>query len=221
MREHDTPLLGVVGGRRGDRSPARSYSTPRCTTSVASPPSSRIMFGPPPSGQRSACSVHHQYSSSVSPFHAYTGMPRAAIAAAAWSWVEKMLQDAQRTWAPSAMSVSMSTAVWIGHVQRPGDAGAGERLGGAVPLAQRHEAGHLVLGELDLLAPEVGEREVGDLEVGGRQWTWSWSVGWGLLSSVRAAREAGAQCVRRPVDDWGVGPDHRVTAADGPTRRSV
>ena len=32
-------------------------------------------------------------------------------AAAAWSWVEKMLQDAQRTSAPSATSVSMSTAV--------------------------------------------------------------------------------------------------------------
>src|SRR5437867_10210243 len=35
------------------------------------------------------------------------------MAAAAWSWVEKMLQDAQRTSAPSAFSVSISTAVWI------------------------------------------------------------------------------------------------------------
>src|SRR5258705_11691969 len=34
-------------------------------------------------------------------------------AAAAWSWVEKMLQLAQRTCAPSAVSVSISTAVWI------------------------------------------------------------------------------------------------------------
>src|SRR5262249_17620781 len=58
-------------------------------------------------------SVHHQYSSSVSPFHAYTGTPLSAIAAAAWSWVEKMLQLHHRTWAPSAVSVSMSTAVWI------------------------------------------------------------------------------------------------------------
>ena len=66
--------------------PAFSYSRPLCTTRDASPPSSRIMFGPVPpdsAGQRSACSVHHQYSSSVSPFHANTGMPRAAIAAAA------------------------------------------------------------------------------------------------------------------------------------------
>ena len=34
-----------------------------------------------------------------------------ATAAAAWSWVEKMLQLAQRTSAPSATSVSISTAV--------------------------------------------------------------------------------------------------------------
>ena len=51
-------------------------------------------------------SVHHQYSSSVSPFQANTGVPAGAstvpsrpttTAAAASSWVEKMLQDAQRT----------------------------------------------------------------------------------------------------------------------------
>ena len=69
------------------------------------------MFGPSASGQVSACSVHHQYSSSVSPFQANTGIPAAAIAAAAWSWVEKMLQEAQRTSAPSATRVSISTAV--------------------------------------------------------------------------------------------------------------
>ncbi len=99
--------------------PAFSNSTPLCTTSVASPPSSRIMLGPPPSGQRSARSVQSQYSSSVSPFHAKTGMPAAAIAAAAWSWVEKMLQLAQRTSAPSSTSVSMSTAVWIVMCNEP------------------------------------------------------------------------------------------------------
>ena len=66
--------------------------------------------------------MHHQYSSSVSPFQAYTGIPCGSsgepfgpttTAAAAWSWVEKMLQDAQRTSAPSAVSVSMRTAVWM------------------------------------------------------------------------------------------------------------
>src|SRR4030065_130791 len=73
--------------------PAFSYSVPLWISMVASPPSSRIMFGPLPSGQVSACSVHHQYSSSVSPFQANTGTPTAAMAEAAWSWVEKMLHD--------------------------------------------------------------------------------------------------------------------------------
>ena len=64
--------------------------------------------------------VHHQYSSSVSPFQANTEVPAGAsavpsgpttTAAAASSWVEKMLQETQRTSAPSATSVSISTAV--------------------------------------------------------------------------------------------------------------
>ena len=63
--------------------------------------------------------MHHQYSVSVSPFHANTGMARSAMAAAAWSWVEKMLQDAQRTSAPSSTRVSMSTAVWIVMCSEP------------------------------------------------------------------------------------------------------
>src|SRR5579875_57566 len=100
--------------------PAFSYSAPLCTSSVASPPSSSNMLGPSLPGQVSACVVHHQYSSSVSPFQANTGTPFGSsavpsgpttTAAAAWSWVEKMLQLAHRTCAPSAVSVSMSTAV--------------------------------------------------------------------------------------------------------------
>ncbi len=35
------------------------------------------------------------------------------MAAAAWSWVEKMLHEHQRTWAPSSTRVSISTAVWM------------------------------------------------------------------------------------------------------------
>ncbi len=112
--------LSAVDG--SGASPAFSNSTPLWTRRVASPPSSRIMFGPPVGvlGQVSACSVHHQYSSRVSPFQAKTGTPAGAsgvpfgptaMAAAAWSWVEKMLQEAQRTSAPRATSVSMSTAV--------------------------------------------------------------------------------------------------------------
>ena len=43
----------------------------------------------------------------------------AAIAAAAWSCVEKMLHDAQRSSAPSSSSVSISTAVWIVMCSEP------------------------------------------------------------------------------------------------------
>ena len=50
---------------------------------------------------------------------AKTGTPALAMAAAAWSWVEKMLQEAQRTWAPRATSVSMRTAVWIVMCSEP------------------------------------------------------------------------------------------------------
>ena len=80
---------------------------------VTSPPSSTTNCGPFPSGNEIAWFVHHQYSSKLSPFHAKTGTPAFAIAAAAWSCVEKMLQLAQRTCAPRATSVSINTAVWI------------------------------------------------------------------------------------------------------------
>ncbi len=51
------------------------------------------------------------------------------------------------------------------HVQRADDARALERLRVGVLGAGLHQAGHLVLGQLDLLAAEVGQGEVGDLEV--------------------------------------------------------
>merc|ERR1719265_2720422 len=51
---------------------AASAFTPSWIRSVASPPSSTSMSGPSLPGHVSICSVHHQYSSSVSPFHANT-----------------------------------------------------------------------------------------------------------------------------------------------------
>ena len=51
------------------------------------------------------------------------------------------------------------------HVQRAGDARARERLRGGMLLAQRHQAGHLALGDADLLASPRGELEVGDAVV--------------------------------------------------------
>ena len=41
------------------------------------------------------------------------------MAAAAWSCVEKMLQVAQRSSAPNAASVSISTAVWMVMCSEP------------------------------------------------------------------------------------------------------
>ena len=114
-----TPYSSESSGPSSGTLLSRSHSIPRWTSRVASPPSSRIMLGPAPSGQRMACSQHHQYSSRVSPFHANTGTPAAAIAAAAWSWVEKMLHEAQRTSAPRATSVSIRTAVWMVMCREP------------------------------------------------------------------------------------------------------
>ena len=56
-----------------------------------------------------------------------------------------------------------------GHVQRAGDAGTGQRLRRAELLAQRAQTGHLVFGEMDLLATERGEREIGDAVVAARR----------------------------------------------------
>ena len=52
-----------------------------------------------------------------------------------------------------------------GHVEAAGDAGAGERLVGAVLGARGHEAGHFVLRDFDFLAAPVGQRDVLDLAV--------------------------------------------------------
>merc|ERR1719440_802169 len=100
---------------------------PSCTSSVMSPPSSTMRSGPSPcasAGNVIALSVHSQYSSSVSPFHAKTAvLPAAAIAEAAWYCVEKMLHEHRRL---------------DRHVERARDARAHERLG-AVLLARHHE----------------------------------------------------------------------------------
>jgi hypothetical protein len=53
------------------------------------------------------------------------------------------------------------------HVETAGDALALEGLRGGVLLAHGHEAGHLLLGEQDLLAAPVGQLQVGHLELQG------------------------------------------------------
>ena len=66
---------GSLSALNAGITPVASYSLPLCTNSVASPPSSTMSDGPEPSGHSSASTVHHQYSGSVSPFHANTGVP--------------------------------------------------------------------------------------------------------------------------------------------------
>ncbi len=92
------------------------------------------------------------------------GRRLAAMAAAAWSWVEKMLQLLQVTSAPSSASVSISTAVWIVMCRQPAMRAPVSGLRAAVLLAQGHQAGHFVLGQLDLLAAPIGQA----IELGGR-----------------------------------------------------
>ena len=87
------------------------------------------------------------------------------MAAAAWSWVEKMLQLAQRTEAPKGRQALDQHGRFHGHVQRPGDAHALERLGGGVFAADGHQTRHFVLGDVDGLAAVIGQAEVLDFEV--------------------------------------------------------
>jgi len=96
------------------------------------------------------CSMHQIYSSSVSPFQAKTGTPTAAMAAAAESWVEKMLQEDQVTSAPRATKVSIrlnSNALVIlyyvglhgsldGHVETADNPGALQGLRRAIFFAK-------------------------------------------------------------------------------------
>ena len=162
--------------------------------------------------------MHHQYSGSVSPFQAKTGTPAGAstvpsgpttTAAAAWSWVEKMLQETQRTSAPSATSVSMSTAVCTVMCSEPAIRAPASGWLGAELLAQRHQAGHLVLGEADLVAAELGEGQVGDLVVAGLQRGGSHAS----ASPDWAARDGGPMDAR-----MGVG-QHEVDSAGGACAR--
>ncbi len=87
---------------------------------VKSPPSSKIMFnGFLSSPKNNVCSIHQSNSSSFNPFQAYTETPAAAIAAAAWSCVENILQELQVTSAPKSTKVSINTAVCIVMCKHP------------------------------------------------------------------------------------------------------
>ena len=111
--------------------------------------------------------MHHQYSSSVSPFQAKTGHAGGlAIAAAAWSWVEKMLHEHQRTSAPSATSVSISTAVWMVMCSEP--VMRAPLSGCASPYSSRSaiRPGISCSASSISLRPNSASADVGDLVVG-------------------------------------------------------
>ena len=84
------------------------------------------------------------------------------MAAAAWSCVEKMLQLLQVHLGAELRERLDQHGRLDRHVQAAGDARARERLARAVLPPQGHQAGHLVLGQLDFLAAPLGQREIGD-----------------------------------------------------------
>ena len=112
------------------------------------------------------------------------------MAAAAWSWVEKMLHEDHVISAPRALRVSMRTAVWMAvghkwladvagdreicvfqhsntgkltHVKAASNAGTSKRLLSTKLLAGVHETRHLLLGQLNLATTKGSEVDVGDL----------------------------------------------------------
>ncbi len=93
------------------------------------------------------------------------------------------------------------------HVQRAHDAGALQRLRSGELLAGLHQAGHLVLGQADLLAAELGQGEVGDLEVGvgtglGGAHAVS-GVGWGCRARTAASSFSCFSCSKRSQSSAG------------------
>ena len=164
----DSPVEG------SGAAPAASNSTPLWTSIVASPPSSRIRFGPPSPASTSACSVHHQYSVERLALpgedrHALGVLGRAVLADDdRGGGVVLRREDVAR--APADLGAERRQRLdqhgrLDRHVQRARDARALQRLRVGVLRARLHQAGHLVLGHVDLLAAVVGERDVGDLVV--------------------------------------------------------
>ena len=76
-----------------------------------------------------------------------------------------MLQETQRTSAPSATRVSMSTAVWTVMCSEPAIRAPASGWLGLVLTPDRHQAGHLVLGQPDLVAAGLGQGQVGHGEL--------------------------------------------------------
>ena len=81
------------------------------------------------------------------------------MAAAAWSWVEKMLQEAQHLNPELHQGLNQNRGL-NGHVQGASNAGALKgfsRHASRVPLTR-----HLGLGDVELLATEIGLIDIGN-----------------------------------------------------------
>jgi hypothetical protein len=104
----------------------------------------------------------HQSYSSVSPFQAKTGMPAAAMAGRV---ILRRVDVAAR---PGDLGAELEQRLdedrrLDRHVEAARDARATERLGLPYSARQRHEPGHLLLGDADLFATPVRELDVRDL----------------------------------------------------------
>ena len=197
-------LLFLVG-RVADQSRFRlsRRCRPRWTNSVASPPSSRIMFGVPPS-------PHSKMRCVIVP----VVLERLALDARTPAcrrrrWRRRHGPGSRRCCTrPSARrrrapcSVSISTAVWIVMCSEPAMRAPRSGCCGPVFLARRHQAGHLGLGDGDFLAAPIGEPDVLDDVVGGggggelggfRQRSWRSLAAWMAGNAAcRSARRFGA-----------------------------
>ena len=117
-----------------------------------------------------------------------------------------------------------------GHVQGSGDPGALERLAGAELLAQGHQAGHFVLGEADLVAACLGQGDVRNLVIeshvspllwpAGRSVTWLPGRRWRADQWLESTSVPdGPAMGRRPSLRWpglGVGAGRRRLASGWP-----
>ena len=131
---------------------------PRCISSVASPPSSGSCSGLRPA----ALGAELEDAVGVVPVvlqrfalvgeHRRAGRP--PCAAAAWSCVAEDVARGPAHLAPSACSVSTSTAVWMVMCSEPVMRAPLSGWLARVFLADRHQAGHLGLGDPDSLRPQ-------------------------------------------------------------------
>ena len=136
---------------------------------VASPPSSRIMFGRPPS-------AHSENLAGIFPIVlealALDGEDRRAAGGNCGGGMILRRIDVAGT--PAHIGAERFQRLdqhrgLNGHVQRAGDARAFERLLRPIFLARRHQARHFGLGDGDFLAAPIGEADVLDHVIGGRK----------------------------------------------------